>query len=84
MNCSPGTSGFDRDHAANETFPVTFLRNARKASSLNLNHKAPVLNIAYCDGSVRSVHVKLNSNPFAAIPDTLFDPYHPNFQFLSY
>jgi hypothetical protein len=37
-------------------------------------------NIAYCDGSVRSVHVKLNSNPFSAWDGVFIDPYNPQAQ----
>jgi prepilin-type N-terminal cleavage/methylation domain-containing protein len=33
-------------------------------------------NIAFCDGSVSTIHVKLNHNPFPAWTGVFIDPYH--------
>ncbi|CAN5512185.1 hypothetical protein BH10PLA1_BH10PLA1_18600 [soil metagenome] len=37
-----------------------------------------ITNIAYCDGSVRSVQWKVTTFPKQAFPDTWINPYHPD------
>lgn len=34
-------------------------------------------NVAFCDGSARSINVTYNKYPYPAWEDVLFDPYHP-------
>ncbi|HSH94817.1 MAG TPA: prepilin-type N-terminal cleavage/methylation domain-containing protein [Roseimicrobium sp.] len=45
-------------------------------NSWNNLARTGVINIGYCDGSVRSVRWSINAYPTPAFPDTFIDPYH--------